>query len=403
MTYYLLKMKQELADTMEKLSVLIESLFIYLEAREEAQQDDSVCSKEQEMKYHNVEIRPRGGDKYYKWYARVPLGKKVDKYNYKYIYGRNRTDCYNKLKDYLDGAQYKIDVKKIKKLESPKRTMTFLNFYPIYIDGYRRPYIKGSTLRTCENIWKNWIKDTFGKKKIADVEKTDVLTFLSSIGYDQQRHRVRLWLSHFFSSAVTHGIIKSSPMANLKLPKPKGVEEETLTTREDQCFVQRAKQSDYWLAFALMLYEGLRPGEAKALRKCDVKENCIEVCQALDDFCDVTSTKTGNVRRVPIFEQTKELLQRYVEDGSKDLIFDFDRKSKNTLNMEYRKIMQDVGLDRVMYTLRHTFATRCAEAGISPKQVQLWMGHSDVETTLTYYTHISTELEQANVLAKNKR
>lgn len=402
MTDFEQKMQKELAETMDKLQLLIESLFIYLQAREESQ-SDAVCSKEQIMKYRNVEIRLRGGEGNCRWYARVPLGKRQDKYIYKYIYGPSQSECYNKLRDYLNGADYKADVKKVKTLELPKRHDTVSGFYPTYMEVYRKPYVKQSTYRTAEGIYKNWILGYWGERKIVEIEKNDVKTFLAGIEYVQQRNRVRLWLSNFFTACVEHGIIKVSPMNGLKMPKPKRIERTSFTPDEEKKFVQRAKQSKYWLFFALMLYEGLRPGEAKAIRYCDVKAECIEIRQAINDFCEIDTTKTGNVRRVPIFEQVRELLAPYKDNGSKELIFNFTQKSKNTLNMEYRKILQDIDVDRVMYSLRHTFATRCAEAGISAKQVQFWMGHSDVETTLNYYTHISEDLEKANVQAKNNQ
>lgn len=202
-----------------------------------------------------------------------------------------------------------------------------------------------------------------------------------------------------FTAAVEHGLLASSPMQNLRLPKAKSTPRSNFTRDEEEHFVEQAKQSQYWLIFAAMLYEGLRPGEAKALRPCDIKEKYIEVGQALNDFGEVDTTKTCNVRLVPIFDQFAQLADQY-RGQSTSLIF--PKADKHTANDDYREICKALGIDKVMYTLRHTFATRCAEASISAKQVQLWMGHSDVETTLKYYTHISKEFEMANIESKSK-
>ena len=40
------------------------------------------------------------------------------------------------------------------------------------------------------------------------------------------------------------------------------------------------------------------------------------------------------------------------------------------------------------HSLRHTFATRCFEAGMEPKVVQMLMGHSSITVTLNIYTHV---------------
>ena len=39
------------------------------------------------------------------------------------------------------------------------------------------------------------------------------------------------------------------------------------------------------------------------------------------------------------------------------------------------------------HTMRHTFCTRLAQAGMNPKDLQYIMGHSNITMTLNYYAH----------------
>lgn len=50
-------------------------------------------------------------------------------------------------------------------------------------------------------------------------------------------------------------------------------------------------------------------------------------------------------------------------------------------------------LPKVMtpHTLRHTFCTTLANAGMNPKALQYIMGHSNINMTLNYYAHTTSE------------
>ena len=43
------------------------------------------------------------------------------------------------------------------------------------------------------------------------------------------------------------------------------------------------------------------------------------------------------------------------------------------------------------HTLRHTFCTTLANAGMNPKALQYIMGHSNINMTLNYYAHTTSE------------
>ena len=51
------------------------------------------------------------------------------------------------------------------------------------------------------------------------------------------------------------------------------------------------------------------------------------------------------------------------------------------------------------HTLRHTFCTNLANAGMNPKALQYIMGHSNINMTLNYYAHATSD----SALAKMER
>ena len=58
-----------------------------------------------------------------------------------------------------------------------------------------------------------------------------------------------------------------------------------------------------------------------------------------------------------------------------------------------------IRLDVTPHILRHTFATRCFEAGISSKVIQTYLGRKDIATTMNIYTHVDI-MELKNNITK---
>ena len=61
----------------------------------------------------------------------------------------------------------------------------------------------------------------------------------------------------------------------------------------------------------------------------------------------------------------------------------------NSIKFLSRIIRDDLHIPFKFHNLRHTYATILAESGISPRYVQEMLGHSKLEFTLKYYTHIT--------------
>ena len=79
----------------------------------------------------------------------------------------------------------------------------------------------------------------------------------------------------------------------------------------------------------------------------------------------------------------------------KDLIY-LCRKGTPVKNSTYDsslfKICDKAEISRFsMHVLRHTFATRCIEAGMKPKTLQTILGHSNIGITMNLYVHTTEE------------
>jgi integrase len=67
-------------------------------------------------------------------------------------------------------------------------------------------------------------------------------------------------------------------------------------------------------------------------------------------------------------------------------MFASDWSNKDQLLRTFRKVNNYIGKpeEYVFHTLRHSFGTWCAEAGVPVRTIMDLMGHKRIETTLRY-------------------
>ena len=83
-----------------------------------------------------------------------------------------------------------------------------------------------------------------------------------------------------------------------------------------------------------------------------------------------------------------------------DYILTGTKKPMDPRTLQYRlgKYTQECGIEGVhFHTLRHSFATRCVEAGFELKSLSEVLGHANTSITLDRYVHSSLELKRANM------
>ena len=163
------------------------------------------------------------------------------------------------------------------------------------------------------------------------------------------------------------------------------------------------------LGIYISLCTGLRIGEVCALKWSDINtmdgtitvNRTIERIYIIDGIQKhtelvINTPKTQNsCREIPM---TKELLammkplKRVVNDDFYILTNAEYPTEPRTYRNYYTKLMEKLGIPKLKYHgLRHSFATRCIEAGCDYKTVSVLLGHSNISTTLDLYVHPNME------------
>ena len=227
-------------------------------------------------------------------------------------------------------------------------------------------------------------------------------------------------LRGMFALAVENGMIAKSPV----LPRFKAVGRETvghnaLTPEQAEQLLNALKDTRSYLFVWTGLKTGLRRGELLGLRwdAVDFKNAVIHVHRNLvimpQETCLYDNLKTDtSCRDVPVPLDLLTALHREKERTSSLFVFHrgdgthFDYASfKNLWKLVTRRCgpVQPANgrCDFVLtaekvtpHVLRHTYATRCFEAGMDIKEVQHLLGHADPTVTLKIYTHYCEQSRQ---------
>ncbi|OUV26362.1 MAG: hypothetical protein CBC48_15550 [bacterium TMED88] len=156
---------------------------------------------------------------------------------------------------------------------------------------------------------------------------------------------------------------------------------------------QREDLSDI-IGFAA--WTGMRQSEILKIRKKDIDlvANKIHVGGVPTQL-----TKAKNWRAIPIHNTILEMVTNRCSQSSRSdiRIFGDEWRDKDQLLRAFKKTSRLIGKDEayVFHTLRHTYATWLAEAGVPLRSIQSLCGHRRVETTLRYAHATDTALTDA--------
>jgi site-specific recombinase XerD len=68
----------------------------------------------------------------------------------------------------------------------------------------------------------------------------------------------------------------------------------------------------------------------------------------------------------------------------------------NYYTLKFNRLIKKVGIKKrvIFHDLRHTNATLLLKQGIDFKVIQSRLGHSDINTTLNIYSHVTTDMQK---------
>jgi integrase len=295
----------------------------------------------------------------------------------------------------------------------------------IYLDRFRKPDVGKEWGEGLETLM-NFVNAIIGDKQLKNVRLTDINEIRIKLiegkphikdkdHYSKEyAKKVISYTKNMFESAVDEGLIQTNPAKKLQVPRTlEKRERRALTAEERAVFLAFAEKHPHGLWIKVMIYMGLRSGEAARMRgsHIDVEKMCL--------FVDGTKSKKSK-RRVPIPDIIFGELAPYAEQQD-SLVFTTARGtalSKSSNRSRWKRFVRDLNIEKgaqvyrneiiggeyvakelTPHCLRHTFASFAEEKGIPGRIISELMGHEQ-ETTTKDYTHLTEEsfLKAADLL-----
>lgn len=253
----------------------------------------------------------------------------------------------------------------------------FFDWLDEWYNVYKVPYLKSNSLGTIDVAIRVHIKKYLPNAKLNLITGLDLQKFLINIKQSRTRKNVYDVLNAVFREAYNLKLIKDNPMQGVKIPSHIRVKGQPLDNNELENFmiIIKGHQLEYYFKF--LLYSGCRRIEGIYLNKRDIDFQ--------NKIIYVYGTKTESSKRcIPLFDNIAALLVK-VKPSKDGFYFPFCPDYPTHV---FKKFCPN----HKLHDLRHTFATLCLAAKVPLKVVQIWLGHSEIDTTANIYTHVTKEI-----------
>lgn len=312
---------------------------------------------------------------------------------------RKRKDGRYELRFYFDHKQYSIYgltekevINKYKnwKVPKPKKKIetgiTMKQWSETFIENYKKNIVSQSTYKNIVSIFNNHINKWLGEIKIKSLKELNIIEMLNSLN-DRPRIKtnVFIYLNESLKKAVQTKIIKENPCQNIEIKKVNTINKgRALTHEEENKLVEHLINTKHKFSnlYLFYLYTGTRLSEALNLKYENIN------LEKKTIYIEGTKSKTSK-RYIPLTDYILKLIPK------KEYPFKID---KRYVTRQFKQILDKLQITNIsIHSLRHTFATRCYEAGIDLKTIQHWLGHSSINITADIYTDVQREHEMKQI------
>ena len=308
-------------------------------------------------------------------------------------------------------ALIKAEIKENGKIHKEvKKTLkeVYEEFLEVGAEQYQENTIYGT-----KSYYNKYINGSFGNVCVVNLDYQALQKYFNSLENQSlsTNDHIKAALNRILIYAIRAGYIKTNPLMYVII-KGKDTHrennEETLSYESYLDIIDvlnsmnKFRYKAYAIAIQIGFYTGLRISEIFALEKNDIDfdNDLIYVNKKLvynglkkKEMYVSNRMKSKKSKAVlPLAEPLKQVLMNwFLINPYERIICDIDGyylKPQNA-NNEIKKVIADLDIDFHFHMLRHTYATTLVINDTDLKTTQELMRHSNINTTMSIYTHIN--------------
>ena len=308
----------------------------------------------------------------------MAIYKKGTNYYVDYYYrGRRRRECAGQVRRLAEDLLKKRKAEIVERRFFPERIKTRIKFSDMAELYYQNHSLVNKRSARNDRFVLDYYKRAFGDKFLDEISPLTIEQLRAGrlgdvvASTSNRQHQV---LKNLLSKAIEWGkFFGDNPARKVKLLREDNKRLRFLSTDEIHRLLSAADPRLKPIVIAA-LHTGMRRGELKGLAWKNVDLGI--------GIVYVLNTKSGKPRELPMDSTLRELLRTLPKTGEKVL-------DCSNLRKLYEQAVKDAKLEDVnFHTLRHTFASHLAMAGVDIKTIQELLGHQTFEMTLRY-AHLS--------------